>query len=328
MKGTTATLLITVVAGSLLNPGTAQNAPAVTFLHPVSDTVIGGAGLIHLVLRMNRPAEISARVNGIPVVESHVEGQIRHYPVQLSSGLNQIIVEVKGQGKVLETEKRRVFFFSPIGDDKRIPQDISSKPFHRAGEDHEECTPCHVLEPQQADYRPRTGSDSSCNDCHRGLLEFKQVHGPAFLWNCLVCHDSESTPVLYSTPRPVRDLCFQCHTTLRDYFFSAPYQHGPTATGMCTICHNPHASDNEYWLKKEPWDLCTTCHFEKASGRHVIAWGPGGDTHPTRFRPDPMRPEREFSCRSCHNPHASDAPKLWNFKVSSYYQLCWTCHQK
>jgi predicted CXXCH cytochrome family protein len=154
------------------------------------------------------------------------------------------------------------------------------------------------------------------------------VHGPAALWNCLKCHDAQSVPARYATPVPVRDLCFGCHTDLKDYFFSTPYQHGPTATGMCTICHNPHGTNNEFWLKKEPWDLCTTCHAEKASGRHVIAWGPSGQTHPTRGRPDPMKPEREFSCRSCHNPHASNMPKLWNYNVKSYFELCQVCHNK
>jgi predicted CXXCH cytochrome family protein len=156
----------------------------------------------------------------------------------------------------------------------------------------------------------------------------REVHGPVAVWGCLVCHDPKAKPSPYATPVRVLDLCYGCHTDQRDYFFSAKYQHGPTSTGRCTICHNPHGSPNPYWLKRVPWDLCTSCHFEKATGRHVIAWGPGGDTHPTRGRPDPMRPERELACNSCHNPHAANSQYLWNFDARQHTELCQTCHRK
>jgi predicted CXXCH cytochrome family protein len=271
---------------------------------------------------------LSVRLNGRPI-ESKSSDKIQHYVLRLEFGVNTIEVEALAGERVLAHERRELFFFSPIaGEKKEIPDGFASRPFHEAGKNAIKCAGCHILEPQKSDVSPASPSASSCSSCHRGLLQFRQVHGPASLWNCLACHDAKSAPGKYATPVPVRDLCYGCHTDQKSYFFSAKYQHGPTATGMCTICHNPHASNNEFWLKKPPWELCTTCHAEKASGRHILAWGPTGDTHPTRGRPDPMKPEREFSCRSCHNPHASNAPKLWNFDVTETYQLCWTCHQK
>ena len=298
-------------------------------LSPPNQAIFGGAGLIHLIVELNQPTNLSVRLNGKPLANVKIADKVQHYPLRLKFGLNRIEVGVMEQGRLLEQESRELFFFSPIAEEKEIPPGFASRPFHRVdGKNGEQCRGCHLLESPKEDLAPATPKDSSCYICHKGLNQFRQVHGPASLWNCLGCHNSKSAPAKYATPTPVRDLCFGCHTDLKNYFFSSQYQHGPTATGMCTICHNPHASDNEFWLKKPPWDLCTTSHAEKASGRHIIAWGPSGDSHPTRGRPDPMKPEREFSCRSCHNPHASNAPKLWNFNATTAYQLCWTCHRK
>ncbi|MFQ5849881.1 MAG: cytochrome c3 family protein [Candidatus Binatia bacterium] len=313
-----------------LAQGNAQvsSSPAFTLLYPPDRALFGGAGLTHLIIELNQAANLSVTLNGKPLADAKVRDKIYHYSLHLKFGLNRVEVEVVVGGELVGQEGREIFFFSPIAKEKEIPKGFASMPFHQAGKMVEKCAACHILEPQEVDLSPPNPKDSSCHICHRQLTQFKQVHGPAALWNCLACHAPNSSPARYSTPHPVRDLCYRCHQTQKKSFFSSRYQHGPTATGMCTICHNPHGSEHVYWLKKAPWDLCTTCHVEKASGRHVIAWGPTGDTHPTRGRPDPMRPERELACPSCHNPHASNSPKLWKFGATTYYQLCWTCHRK
>ncbi len=190
------------------------------------------------------------------------------------------------------------------------------------------CRNCHSLEAAPEDVGPPTPDQSTCYPCHAGLTKVKEVHGPAALWACTKCHDPASAPQRYATPEPVMPLCFGCHQEQKDRFYGSPYQHGPTATGFCTLCHNPHGSEHGLFLKKAAWDLCTTCHFEKGSGRHVVAWGPGGQTHPTRGRPDPVRANRELSCASCHNPHAAPGPKLWNFGATSWVDLCRNCHRR
>jgi predicted CXXCH cytochrome family protein len=123
------------------------------------------------------------------------------------------------------------------------------------------------------------------------------------------------------------ELCFSCHEDRKEEWEGKKFSHGPTAAGECLECHNPHASDNVFWLKKPIWDLCITCHEDKATGRHVIV-GFSSNTHPMKDRPDPIREGRDLSCSSCHNPHASDSPKLFNFEVSSSFSLCGVCHKK
>ena len=296
---------------------------------PADRSLYSGAGMAHVVLEVNESAAtVTVRLNGKPLGDPKIKGKFHHYSAGLVFGLNRLEVDVASDSRTLGSETRELFFFSPLAKIEEIPREFARLPFHASGRAPEPCRSCHVLEPQSNDAVPAKPAASSCYSCHQDLVQYKQVHGPAALWNCLRCHDPDSAPARFATPVPVRDLCWGCHADQKDYFVSSAYQHGPTATGMCTICHNPHASDNEFWLKKQPWDLCTTCHAEKASGRHVIAWGPSGQTHPTRGRPDPKKPEREFSCRSCHNPHASNMPKLWNYNVKSYFDLCQVCHNK
>jgi predicted CXXCH cytochrome family protein len=298
-------------------------------LYPLDRSLYGGAGIAHIVIELNeKGASLTVRVNGKLLENPKIKDKIYHYAASLAFGLNQVEVEVFSGSKPLGRETQELFFFSPLAKIDEVPREFTRAPFHLNGRRPEKCVLCHVLDPQKDDVAPAKPAASSCYSCHQGLIQYKQVHGPASLWHCLRCHEPDSAPARYATPVPVRNLCWGCHADQKEYFLASAYQHGPTATGMCTICHNPHASDNEFWLKKQPWDLCTTCHAEKASGRHVIAWGPSGQTHPTRGRPDPKKPEREFSCRSCHNPHASNMPKLWNYNVKSYFELCQVCHNK
>jgi len=280
-----------------------------------------------------RPGQIAVLLNGEPVqrIETStgtVSGPIEHFRASLRYGLNTVEVQVDRGGDIVARETRQVFFFSHLAEERSPPAGFARRPFHAGSEPWTACRACHALEPSAQDVSAPGPGSSTCYACHKHIVAFKQVHGPASTWACLRCHDAHSAPVRYATPVPVRDLCYRCHQDMRDQFFGSRYQHGPTATGVCTICHDPHASDNPFWLKKPPWYLCTTCHFEKASGRHVIAWGPSGQTHPTRGRPDPMRPTRELACPSCHNPHAADSAGLWNFGARSATELCQTCHRK
>jgi predicted CXXCH cytochrome family protein len=302
---------------------------------PPDRSIVQGGGDVHVIVeRRDRGlGQIKVLLNGEPLqrietAAAMANGTVAHFLAPLRFGLNTIAVHLDKAGEIVAQEQREVFFFSHLSEERSPPAGFGRRPFHEEGKTWVSCRACHALDPSAQDAAPASPADSTCHSCHRRITAFKEVHGPAGTWSCLRCHDAGSTPVRYATPTPVRDLCYRCHQDMRDLFFGSRYQHGPTATGICTICHNPHASDNPFWLKKPPWYLCTTCHFEKASGRHVIAWGPSGQTHPTRGRPDPMKPNRELACNSCHNPHAANSPALWNFDARSAIELCQTCHQK
>lgn len=79
----------------------------------------------------------------------------------------------------------------------------------------------------------------------------------------------------------------------------------------CTGCHeavttpHPKKGTKTFKLTQEPPELCYTCHE---------AFGKKSTVHP---------PVEQGACTMCHNPHASDQPKLLAQPVKD---LCPTCH--
>lgn len=328
-----ASLLLVVIAVGVLSPRGA--AASLQVHYPPENLVISGGGVLHVIAEPEGSVAadgLDVRLNGESAGSGVARpredgGTVYHAAVQLSFGINAVEVLLRAGGQVVAKAERKVFFLSALGKQTHSPADFSRRPFHLAGREAA-CVGCHQLAPRPEDAGPPTPEQSTCHSCHAGLTKSKEVHGPTAFWACTRCHDPTSARARYATPEPVMTLCFSCHTELKERFYGRPYQHGPTATGQCTICHNPHGSQERFFLKKAAWNLCTTCHFEKAGPRHVIAWGPRGQGHPTRGRPDPTRPKHELSCASCHNPHAAFAPRLWKFGAERRLDLCRNCHRR
>jgi predicted CXXCH cytochrome family protein len=155
-------------------------------------------------------------------------------------------------------------------------------------------------------------------------MSYKYVHGPVSVWACFSCHDLDSRPG-YAVKTGA---CYECHVEQKEEWSTKKHTHDPVKEGNCSICHNPHASNYPFNLVKHTWDLCVGCHTDSGTGMHIIADMFSREGHPTRDRPDPARTGKELTCSSCHNPHASDFPRLWAFGVESAFDLCQKCHEK
>jgi predicted CXXCH cytochrome family protein len=88
-----------------------------------------------------------------------------------------------------------------------------------------------------------------------------------------------------STVHPIAETCASCHESV-----STPH---------------PQKGKKTFKLTQEPPDLCYTCHE---------AFGKKSTMHP---------PVQQGACTMCHNPHASDEPKLL---MQPMKDLCGTCH--
>jgi predicted CXXCH cytochrome family protein len=122
----------------------------------------------------------------------------------------------------------------------------------------------------------------------------------------------------------VQKVCATCHGSMA----TGPFTHGPVAAGYCTLCHDPHGSNYSAWTRKESWNLCTTCHAEKKEDKHLIRGRGSNVFHPTRKRPDPLRPGKALACESCHSPHSAYTQELLVLEAKGTFDLCRLCHRQ
>lgn len=306
------------------------NPERFSIIRPAAYSVVEGE-LLPIVIKLGNNVDAITVVRNNDEIFKGTDVKGKGYfckTAKLNIGRNEIVVNVVEGGSVVESKKVTVFYKSDLSQEHRIiPPEFQKKPFHR--EDSERaCMSCHETNVSAKDLKPQKPGDSVCYSCHKKITEYGYVHGPAATWNCMSCHEQNSKPLKYITRQPEKDLCFVCHKDKREEWTPKKYWHGPTATGKCSICHNPHATNNISWLKKPSWDLCITCHEDRASGRHVVAGFVFGSSHPTKGRPDPLRPGKELSCASCHNPHAANSRALFANDTISPGSLCQMCHKK
>ena len=187
------------------------------------------------------------------------------------------------------------------------------------------CTGCHNPHSSKNNKLLISEQPDLCYGCHdKALFNKKNVHA-AIGMGCTSCHDPHSTDnakLLKSNPP---ELCMNCHDKAE---FGKKNIHAPVAGGMCLTCHSPHSSDNMALLLNEPKQVCLDCHGEVTKKPHVIK-GPKGAGHPLgkKDKKDPKRPEKEFYCGSCHNPHSSDSLRLFRYPAKAAMGLCNNCHK-
>lgn len=204
------------------------------------------------------------------------------------------------------------------------------------------CSSCHTPHSSESEKLLLSAQPGLCFTCHdKSKFESKIVHSPVSGGMCTSCHfahQGDSDKLLMAV-QP--DLCYNCHDKSD---FTRKNVHAAVMMG-CTSCHNPHANKTKFLFEKGTNNLCLTCHADVAKNPHAVA-GFGGQGHPFRGKrvkkketvegktvekieagKDPLRPEKEFSCSSCHNPHSSDSIRLFRYKADSAFGLCNYCHK-
>lgn len=202
------------------------------------------------------------------------------------------------------------------------------------------CETCHqkveaLKHPQQKGSMKLTQDlPGLCFGCHdESKFKGKVIHSPVAGGMCTGCHNphqSEFSKILISGSP---DICYNCHDQTE---FTKKNIH-MAVLGGCGSCHTPHASENKTLLLQSTINLlCLQCHQDVFKKPHAVArWG---GSHPLEGRRveragkveisrDPVRPDKEFSCTSCHNPHSSDYARLFRYKADSGIGLCKYCHK-
>lgn len=106
----------------------------------------------------------------------------------------------------------------------------------------------------------------------------------------------------------VPDLCYQCHTKLKESL-SRSYVHFPFKDGKCIVCHNSHAGNMKGLVRKDINALCLSCHegIKKTLNKNFV-----------------HRALKKGVCTDCHYAHIGENKHLL---VKAQKDLCWDCHE-
>jgi len=189
------------------------------------------------------------------------------------------------------------------------------------------CDACHTGTHSGGKPAPKLSAPvpDLCFSCHdKKAFDQKTLHAPVAGGLCGSCHDPHSSGNPRMLSQAVPGLCFSCHDKKTLGMKDA---HVKAAAGQCLTCHNPHGSDTAFVLNQLVEGHCDSCHDE-VTPRHVLVRVSPNDSHPLNKRPDPLRPGRELSCSSCHNPHATGQDLVSTKGLPSPAPLCARCHRK
>lgn len=150
---------------------------------------------------------------------------------------------------------------------------------------------------------PREGCVTT--DCHPGIKDRPNLHGPVRVNACDACHTlADAAKHQFKPVSPRQETCTLCHAPEKP---PGAMVHEPFAKGECLACHDPHGGAEPPLLRGKKYaDTCATCHSDKAAGHDTV-----------------HGPVAVGACGACHQPHISTHPKLLNAEGRD---LCLKCH--
>ena len=156
--------------------------------------------------------------------------------------------------------------------------------------------------------QPSQNLQKTCVDCHADYataFRSGNVHQPVKENQCESCHRTHGLIGGVYLKESLPQLCFKCHSQVREEMMKMGKLHPPVAEGKCLSCHDPHNAQGKGLLKKEEQGLCFECH--KA------------DPFQRQIQHQPL----QKGCDSCHPPHGGVGDNLLSQNAD---QLCLSCH--
>lgn len=193
-----------------------------------------------------------------------------------------------------------------------------------------QCETCHIQDKEIGRIGVAVGQDSSlCYRCHKvkgqAWGEKHHLHQPIGFGRCSICHNPHGEKHQYMLWADGKaELCVGCHVNKEALLADETeglMVHGIIKGGGCIACHDPHADENPYMLYAPVNELCASCHNDFIDLRtgHPVGM------HPVKGPSNPLKPDEEFNCASCHDPHGSKGPYLLINDVQGDH-ICLTCH--
>ena len=183
-----------------------------------------------------------------------------------------------------------------------------------------DCRVCHDV--HQSPFRVLLKAEGSalCLQCHKDVSTHRHTHGPVAAGECLSCHDAHQSDYRALLKGAGGGLCFGCHDKK---LASGVSIHGPVGKGVCSACHTPHGSDYPKILRgsfpevfylpysRDNYTLCFGCHTNEIAQdkrTDTLTGFRNGDANLHYLHVN--RPDKGRSCKTCHDPHAAEQPRL------------------
>jgi len=209
------------------------------------------------------------------------------------------------------------------------------------------CTSCH--EPHSGPHESllKNKMEDICAECHEEIgAKMKKArtrHLPMYrkeaCGSCHLIHFGDHKKLLQF---PEKELCLDCHgkddtskagglKNIKKELENKKNHHGPIKDDKCSTCHDPHGSayprlltgayPSDFYANYKPgiYGFCLGCHEE-----NLLRFAE--TTVNTQFRNGnnnlhyvhSARKLKGRTCRTCHDPHASDGDKLINAEGVSF----------
>jgi len=185
---------------------------------------------------------------------------------------------------------------------------------------------------------PPTAKSLMCLKCHTANATFN-LHE----WNagthaiedvtCINCHNIHQGPDLITSPRDIKDMCFECHGDTRAEFSLRSHHPVMEDKVFCNNCHNPHGVVGEKLTRGGTIrETCTKCHAEfrgPYTYEHADLTEDCLECHRNHGSPNSslLVADEPFLCMQCHSGHRTSAGTSVEAKVT-FYTRCTDCHSR
>lgn len=209
------------------------------------------------------------------------------------------------------------------------------------------CTSCHEIHSGPHESLLKGKMEDVCAECHeeigdkvkRARIKHAPLYGKEACGSCHLIHFGERKNLLQFSEK---DLCLDCHgkdnlsrkdgfKNIKKELENKKHLHGPIKEEKCSVCHDPHGSSNprlltgayppDFYANYKPgmYGFCLGCHEE-----NLLRFPE--TTVNTEFRNGnrnlhfvhSARKLKGRTCRTCHEPHASDGDKLITSEGASF----------
>jgi len=322
-------IIITILLALFLFPAIGE--AAINFIYPASKSWVKRSDYLIVKLNNLEITGVTITVNGIdsdllrvssPEYRKAFQDFLIVRPVW-DRGKNTVVIDAYSGEKKIETVTNEIFYNPAL--DPVIPEGYQPNIIHTP-ETEKLCAPCHNMNATVEQFQGSPEQGNPCYTCHKSMMTAPFVHGPAGTYTCVYCHALQGERK-YAVPKRDAESCLECHADKAAEFKKRKYLHGPIDAGMCEICHDPHGSAYPAQLRAPVNDLCLSCHDKIANELHAVRT-PRGKGHPLKAKEDlnPQRKGKEFTCVSCHLPHAADVRYYYRSNEEEKMRLCQMCH--